>query len=79
MIDKNKFSHRAWLYCVPIYVDAENGFLAGRNRFFDELIPAFVRLHNLIVEPCAQILAALSGGVYEPHFPIYITGEIEKK
>lgn len=64
-----RFTHYAWLYCVPCYWDDATQTLMGRNIVFDMLIPVLVFLHNYFVAPFQPD---------EHGFPIRITGEIER-
>lgn len=70
--DTSEFTHRASFYGIPCYWNDETDTLAGWCALFDLLIPAAGLLHNLVIEPIAQISCSFADVPYEPCFPIKI-------
>lgn len=67
-IDKAQFTHYAPFYGIPCYWNDDRSELAGRNRFFDLLIPVMTWLHNFLIAP-----------FYDDGFPIRLEGEIKEQ
>ena len=74
------FSHTGRFYGVPIYLNLDERVpvISGQNIVYDWLFMFMTSFHNTVVEFGAQFFAYLLNQKYEPGFPIWITGEIQK-
>jgi hypothetical protein len=73
--DPSLYTHHARFHGVRLYCRFEDDMpvLAGTNKFFDLCLVLATWYHNFMLEPAAQMMAALSGQAdYEPGFPIEI-------
>lgn len=50
-IKKAKFTHYASFYGIPCYFNVTTKDMAGRNGFFDFLIPIAAWIHNYFIAP----------------------------
>lgn len=70
-----RFSHKGWFLFCPIYID--NPDVEGPELVERNWVPEWVLLTAYWVFAFNVLLFTRADPLYEPMFPIYVTGEIK--